>query len=247
MKKDLNWFKEQLDDIEMNTPRLSSHDSIWMLDRVNELLNQLDESEVEQLDRKIEELESYNDELIRDNNQLRNELDNQEVLSQEWIDEHEEQEEMYGAYGVPVHKLQNLLVPKQELPVIPKFVAEWYESEGKRNSWWNWFYKWGRDESRTELETKTIRWMQYFNEETFVDMFLHGYEVEEEQKYYVLDKDNIIMIGKVNNGKVLKRNFDTPFNNFNEPAKEKAQLTEQEIKDYDERYWPFAVKVEELE
>ena len=44
--KDLNWFKEQLDDIEMNTPRLSSHDSIWMLDRVNELLSQLDETEV---------------------------------------------------------------------------------------------------------------------------------------------------------------------------------------------------------
>ena len=57
--------------------------------------------------------------------------------------------------------------------------------------------------------------------------------VEKEQKYYVLDKDNIIMIGKVNNGEVMKRNFDTPFNNFNEPAKEKAQLTEQEIKDYD--------------
>ena len=28
---------------------------------------------------------------------------------------------------------------------------------------------------------------------------------------------------------------------------EHYQLTEQEIKDYDPRYWPFAVKVEELE
>ena len=42
-------------------------------------------------------------------------LDEPEVLSQEWIDENEEQEEMYGSYGVPVHKLQNLLVPKQKI------------------------------------------------------------------------------------------------------------------------------------
>lgn len=46
------------------------------------LIDQLDEPEVKQLDKKIKELDSYNDELIRDNNQLRNELDNQEALSQ---------------------------------------------------------------------------------------------------------------------------------------------------------------------
>ena len=43
-------------------------------------------------------------------------LDEPEVLSEEWIDENEEQEEMYGSYGVPVEKLQNLLVPKQDKP-----------------------------------------------------------------------------------------------------------------------------------
>src|SRR5699024_7257545 len=71
-----------------------------------------------------------------------------------------------------LQKLGHLDEPEvlsQELPVIPKFVAEWYESEGKQSSWWNWFYKWGRDEGRTELEAKTIRWMQDFNEELFVD------------------------------------------------------------------------------
>ena len=68
----------------------------------------------------------------------------------------------------------------KRIPMIPKFVAEWYESEGKRSSWWNWFYKWGRDESRSDLETKTIRWMQDFNEEKFVDIFKCGYKVEKE-------------------------------------------------------------------
>lgn len=47
-------------------------------DGINEimsLINQFEESKVKQLERKIKELDSYNDELIRDNSQLRNELD----------------------------------------------------------------------------------------------------------------------------------------------------------------------------
>src|SRR5699024_1650490 len=125
-----------------------------------------------------------------------NQLDEAEVLSQEWLDENKSSwtKLKIDGYYIPVEKLQNLLVPKQEEPVIPKFVAEWYESEGKQSSWWNWFYKWGRDEGRTELETKTIRWMQDFNEEAFVNMFLHGYTVEKERKYYAKIKghENIL-------------------------------------------------------
>lgn len=93
--------------------------------------------------------------------------------------------------------INELEEPKK--PVIPQFVADWYESEGKRSSWWNWFYKWGRGEHRTDLETKTIRWMQDFNEELFVDMFRFGYEVEEEQKYYVLDSEDIPLLERANN------------------------------------------------
>lgn len=132
-----------------------------------------------------------------------------------------------------------------ELPVIPKFVAEWYESEGKRSSWWNWFYKWGRDESRTELEAKTIRWMQDYNEERFVDMFRRGYEVEREQKHYVLDTEDIPMLVRTH-GVVNRANTHLSIHEKGRNT-EHYQLTEQEIKDYDERFWPFAVKVEELE
>src|SRR5699024_9408176 len=93
-----------------------------------------------------------------------------------------------------INQLDEPEVLSQKLPVIPQFVADWCESEGKRSSWWNWFYKWGRDESRTELETKTIRWMQDYNEEAFVNMFLHGYTVEKERKYYAKIKghENIL-------------------------------------------------------
>ena len=91
-----------------------------------------------------------------------------------------------------IDQLDEPEVLPQELPVIPKFVAEWYESEGKRSSWWNWFYKWGRDEGRTELEAKTIRWMQDFNEELFVDTFRRGYEVEEEPQYRLKAGENYL-------------------------------------------------------
>src|SRR5699024_6448344 len=91
-----------------------------------------------------------------------------------------------------INQLDEPEVLSQELPVIPKFVAEWYESEGKRSSWWNWFYKWGRDEGRTELEAKTIRWMQDFNEELFVDMFRCGYEVEEQLQYRLKAGENYL-------------------------------------------------------
>lgn len=115
-----------------------------------------------------------------------NQLDEPEVLSQQWIDENIVYADVKGNTEAFLNErsVRNLLVPKQELPLIPKFVAEWYESEGKRSSWWNWFYKWGRDERRSDLETKTIGWMQDYNEEKFVDMFRCGYEVEEEPLYY---------------------------------------------------------------
>ena len=60
------------------------------------------------------------------------ELDEPEVLSQEWIDEHKvarisNLRKMTMSDVVPVDELQDLLVPKQELPVIPKFVAKYLE------------------------------------------------------------------------------------------------------------------------
>src|SRR5699024_1758758 len=67
-----------------------------------------------------------------------NQLDEPEVLSQKWISENVEYAyfDMLDGSGrlssataiIKPENLQNLLVSKQELPVIPKFVAEWIES-----------------------------------------------------------------------------------------------------------------------
>ena len=130
-------------------------------------------------------------------------------------------------------------------PVVPQFVAKWYESEGKRDSWWNWFYKWGRDKGETELEAKTIRWMQDYNEGLFVDMFKYGYEVEE-QKYYIclpsMSGENEVYIWHEEE----TGNYYTTSNKaIGEVAGNKIQFTEQEIKDYEPRYMVFAKPSEE--
>ena len=80
----------------------------------------------------------------------------------------------------------------------------------------------------------------------FVNAYLTDqYEVKEEPKFYVSSKETsgFWFLSKNNDGSVIigtnKDYFDADW--------ESLKLTEQEIKDYDERYWPFRVPVEELE
>ena len=110
-------------------------------------------------------------------------LDEPEVLSQDWIRNNQERKGVH--FFVNVTKLQNLAVPKKELPVIPKYVAEWIirhrdifdlypalrRLEGNSLTW-DQIYKWYRE-----------------NTHKFVNAYLTGeYKVEEELLYYALIK-----------------------------------------------------------
>ena len=74
--------------------------------------------------------------------------------------------------------LQNLLVPKQELPVIPKFVAEWIEeAKGRHHS----LYEAMADYCSPEMN----QWIQdFYHSDLFAKAWLNGYEIEQEPKYY---------------------------------------------------------------
>src|SRR5699024_4739810 len=71
------------------------------------------------------------------------------------------------------------------------------------------------------------------------------YKVEEEQKYFVSSRESVgfWFLSKNNDNEVVigtnKDYYDRKWDSL--------KLTEEEIKDYDERYMAFAVKVEELE
>lgn len=115
-------------------------------------------------------------------------LDEPEVLSQEWIDEHAVYASFDGTTKEHVHviDLQNLVVPKRELPVIPKFVADWiYDLKSKKINMLESICDFPQGEDIHD----------YMREKSDVLMraWLDGYEVEKEQKYYALVKGHEVI------------------------------------------------------
>lgn len=131
----------------------------------------------------------YTDDLMS----IISEVDEPEVLSQEWIDENKSSwtKLKIDGYYIPVEKLQNLLVPKLELPVIPQFVAEWIESR-KNNYPFDVIGVYLRmNESFANEQTREVlSWIHEseLNRGSFARAWLDGFTVEEEQKYYALIK-----------------------------------------------------------
>lgn len=177
--------------------------------------------------------------------------DEPETLSQEWIDENkvariDNLRKMTTSDVVPVEKLKNLLVPKQDKPVIPKFIANLIESYRKKTlaelindvvyssdedsqCFRRWFHEeMGFESNYSEFLSRS---------------WLDGYEVEEEQKYQVIIRDGEyirLYLCKHGDNVLIGTN-----DNYIEKCPEVTYLTEQEIKDYDERYWAFAQEVTE--
>ena len=111
------------------------------------------------------------------------------------------------------------------------------------------------DEQR-ELETKIQELIESYKQEEdaysnpengWISGFIEDLKnlVEEEQRYYVLfgsqSHDDNWTYALTNSGSIEIFEKDVL------PEWDRTKFTEQEIKDYDSRYWPFAVKIEEME
>ncbi|RNC15882.1 hypothetical protein ADL74_15500, partial [Enterococcus faecalis] len=82
-------------------------------------------------------------------------------------------------------------------------------------------------------------WLDTFeNHELFAHAWLDGYEVEKGPLYHVLLPDK----GATNTGYTFLNLAGAIY--FTTCKEKVDMLTEQQIKAIDERYWPFAVKVE---
>lgn len=176
---------------------------------------------------------------------LINQLDEPEVLSEDWIDDNKKMYLINAMHAVPVNKLQNLLVPKQELPVIPQFVAEWIDFKKKSEISYDNIFQ-AIDELYKSRTSRAHSWVLKTdeNKDAFARAWLDGYTVEEEQKYYVYlgDGQYLVSEDKLKEPYVrIRHEEDSGF------ANHILTFTEQEIKDYDERYMAFAKPVEELE
>ncbi|EME8089043.1 hypothetical protein CUS40_05810 [Enterococcus faecium] len=171
--------------------------------------------------------------------------------------------DMYIAgYGVArteiIKDLKQLDEPQK--PVMPKFFDVWakrviakhdefYAISLVARAGWGYGVDFELSENGSSSENKDLLyWIidkcsdNYPNKKKAIEALLYGYEVEKEPLYEVIIGD-LYLIKKFNN-----RNdfcFDTSCSLC---AWEKSayQLTEAEIKAIDERYWPFAVPVEEV-
>lgn len=133
------------------------------------------------------------------------------------------------------------VIPKREKVTIPKFVADYIEGQ---RSVLNDFVD-SIEEAYIRTKRDVANWLSLpLNQEKYARAWFDGYEVKKEQLYWVRDKgDNPILL-KWPDGSISSSStaIDKASQREN---KEFYALTEQEIKDYDERYWVFAVPVEE--
>ncbi|MFC0737777.1 DUF1642 domain-containing protein [Enterococcus faecalis] len=127
--------------------------------------------------------------------------------------------------------------------VVPKFVAYWFEDNFEELDWElggvliNAFNT-NRSE-RSDFQDWLVDTTNY-PIETLIRMKLFGYEVEKEQLYkVVIDHKYLVQIFS---GRTDARLVEyEELTNWHDSA---YKLTESVIKAIDERYWPFAVKVE---
>ena len=237
---------------------------------------------------------------LRDVAQKIDQLDEPEVLSQKWIDEHATavtyDEILDRTETTYVVDLENLIIPKeesevtlnrafekiaeaypmtkeevcrhlekfvahggkvtygeqevlsQELPVVPTWFDEWWKDVYKGEG--NLLHNIAQFHDKL-YSSETREMCDYINDtgnkKKLLNIIINelDYVVEEEQKYFVSSRESVgfWFLSKNNDNEVVigtnKDYYDRKW--------ESLKLTEEEIKDYDSRYWAFAVKVEEIE
>lgn len=126
-------------------------------------------------------------------------------------------------------------------PVVPKFVAEWFEDNKDDLEFAIWELC---VDSYGSAQQGMLDWIQQSENkpiETLVRM-KDGYEVEKEPLYSVIIAGEYLVkeISCSNEVKLVSTAYLPQY------LAHHYQLTEKQIKEIDERYWPFAVPVEEV-
>ncbi|EAC7881609.1 DUF1642 domain-containing protein [Listeria monocytogenes] len=133
---------------------------------------------------------------------------------------------------------RELLSPAPVLKV-PQFVADWISR--RRQEGYNLI--WSISYENNDMPDEMYEWLTSTadNQELFARAWLDGYEVEKEPLYYVqLITNSLGYLNVRNDGR--RSLSDSVQNDIF-----KTQFTEAKIKEMDERYWQFAVTVEDSE
>lgn len=132
------------------------------------------------------------------------------------------------------------VIPEREKVTIPKEVAEWIV--GCREHGYDFAVT--LDEGVNDSPEDVWKWLgNANNQDTFARAWLDGYEIEE-PLYWVRNKEGRSLLVRGHSAIEISSASSV---NYQENHAEHYTFTEKEIKDYDERYWAFAVSVEEEE
>ncbi|WP_348618870.1 DUF1642 domain-containing protein [Lactococcus lactis] len=132
--------------------------------------------------------------------------------------------------------------PQQSLPVVPEFVADYISELKEKGHGIQFGLMCSTHNAAGEGNEKAIHWKDD-NAEDFARAWLDGYQVEKPQLFYIaLPKvyglSDSTFVSKAESGIISE---------FTKGKDYALKLTEQEIKSIDERYWQFAVPVEDGE
>ncbi|EAG9544007.1 DUF1642 domain-containing protein [Listeria monocytogenes] len=133
------------------------------------------------------------------------------------------------------------LIVHNNLVKVPKFVADWIKYCKKH--YWGLFEALDDTYESSCMPEEVTEWMEncHENQEIFARAWLDGYEVEQEPLYYVKLGDSGLDYLNVD-----ERTEKKHVSNKEQSPNFRVKFTEKEIKAIDERYWQFAVPVEEV-
>lgn len=167
-------------------------------------------------------------------------------------------EGMVMAYSQVVHMVNTVLkLDERQKPIVKPFVAGWIEKstdnltkaekiaylikskDGDSYYFCDWFVRDGivTQEQGEEL----LAWATRQSYETLLSLY-NGYEIEKEPLYCVIINGRYLVKVFSNTNVVIL----VPADEISQYVTQKFQLTEKQIKAIDERYWAFAVPVEEV-
>ncbi|EAC3748487.1 DUF1642 domain-containing protein [Listeria monocytogenes] len=137
-----------------------------------------------------------------------------------------------GEMGMTWLDERDLLSPAPVLKV-PQFVADWISR--RRQEGYNLI--WSISYENNDMPDEMYEWLTSTadNQELFARAWLDGYEVEKEPLYYVRLP---LPFGYLRRSKLYPASQN---------VEDASKYSEKEIKDMDERYWQFAVLVDEAD
>ncbi|WP_282667477.1 DUF1642 domain-containing protein [Lactococcus cremoris] len=140
--------------------------------------------------------------------------------------------------------------PQQALPVVPECVAEWYEEHKGYLEHGIFLINVSLNKTAIGKLTDVERW---FNDasnkptETIFIMKRLGYQVEKPQLFYIDLPKVFGLSDSTSDSTFVSKAESGIISEFTKGKDYALKLTEQEIKSIDERYWQFAVPMEDGE